>query len=331
VLQLRDLEPDRVVGALSTAWVLLVEREGVGDGRLARLRDASARWFAQPDEIRARDSMERFGRRWRGWFGVGGELTLGRPDGKEGYYLGVDLPEDDPRVRDGWPLHGPNPVPTGVPELAAAVRDWMDLATDVGHRVLAAVAEGLGLDRDWFRRTWCADPVVLFRIFRYPPLAALPVGVGHRSARGVGEHTDYGLVTVLAHDGTPGLEVRPDDRWIPVPADPDHLVVNIGDMLERATGGHLRSTLHRVSSSATERWSFPLFLDPGWDVRVDPLPLDADRFPPSAYHQRRWDGEDPLQDALFEGTWTYGEYLTRKVARVFPHLVDATPQSGTSQ
>ncbi len=259
--------------------------------------------------------MGRFGRTWRGWFGVGGELTSGRPDGKEGWYFGTDLPVGDPRVRAGLPLHGPNPVPTGVPELGAAVADWMGFATGVGHTVLAAVAEGLGLAADWFRQGWCADPVVLFRIFRYPPVSDVVDGVG------VQQHTDYGLLTVLAHDGTPGLQASVADAWIDVPSDPSLLVVNIGDMLERATGGFLRSTLHRVRSQPTERFSFPLFLDPGWEVTVDQLPLDTDRFPPSTHAVDRWDGVDPLSDELFTGNRTYGEYLTRKVSRVFPDLM----------
>ena len=331
VVALTDLDPTRVVDALATTGVLLVERNGTGDALLERLRACSAQWFAQPAAVRSEDRMERFGRRWRGWFPLGGELTAGRPDGKEGYYLGLDLPEDDARVRAGLPLHGPNPVPTGVPELGEAVADWMRFATDVGQSVLAALADGLGLGADWFRAGWCDDPTVLFRIFRYPATGDLPDEVGHESARGVGEHTDYGLVTVLAHDGTAGLEVRPADRWIPVPEDPDRLVVNIGDMLERATGGFLRSTVHRVRSQPGERWSFPLFLDPGWDVRVDRLPIDRQRFRPTPRARPRWDGEDPLEAALFDGTWTYGEYLTRKVSRVFPHLVDPAPSDGSTE
>ena len=311
-------EPTVVVEALSRHGFLLVDRGGHGDEELTTLDQAAQRYFAQPEDVRARDAMARNGRTWRGWFGVGGELTSGRPDGKEGFYFGTDLPADDPRVLAGLPLHGPNPTPTGVPELGDAVRRWMALATDVGHRLLAAVAEGLELPADWFRTGWCADPVVLFRIFRYPPADQVDDGIG------VQQHTDYGLLTVLAHDGTPGLQVFVDDQWIDVPADPALLVVNIGDMLERATSGFLRSTLHRVRSQSTARLSFPLFLDPGWDVRVENLPIDPARFGPSAGRGHRWDDIDPLSDGLFSGEWTYGEYLTNKVSRVFPDLLDGT-------
>lgn len=300
--------------ALSRHGVLLVDRCGLGDDEFGLLERLSRRYFAQTDVVKSNDAMSRYGLRWRGWFGVGGELTSGRPDNKEGFYFGQDLTPEDPRVRAGVPLHGPNPQPTGVPGLARAVDAWMSFATDVGQRLLAALAVGLGLSPDWFRMTWCADPVVLFRIFRYPP------GGGAVGDAGVQPHTDYGLLTVLAHDGTPGLQVGIDHEWVDVPSDAGLLIVNIGDMLERATSGVLRSTLHRVCSQPIERFSFPLFLDPGWDVRVQQLPIDLSRFAPPTDGANRWDDVDPLSEELFSGDWTYGDYLTHKVSRVFPDL-----------
>ena len=55
--------------------------------------------------------MPHGGRAWRGWFPLGGELTSGVPDRKEGIYFGAELGADDPRVRAGLPLHGPNLFP----------------------------------------------------------------------------------------------------------------------------------------------------------------------------------------------------------------------------
>src|SRR5690606_6291653 len=112
-----------------------------------------------------------------------------------------------------------------------------------------------GLAPDWFASGLTADPTVLFRIFRYPPH---PVGAADRW--GVGEHTDYGLLTLLAHDGTPGLEVNAGGRWIAVDPDPDLIVCNLGDMLDRLTLGRYRSTPHRVRNTATtDRLSLPFF------------------------------------------------------------------------
>ena len=56
-------------------------------------------------------AMARGGRAWRGYFPVGGELTSGKPDQKEGIYFGAELPADHPAVLAGTPLHGPNLFP----------------------------------------------------------------------------------------------------------------------------------------------------------------------------------------------------------------------------
>ena len=197
--------------------------------------------------------------------------------------------------------------------------------TGLGHALCRGVAVGLGLDADWFDRHLTADPTVLFRIFEYPARPAVDDGWG------VAEHTDYGLLTILAHDGTPGLQVRaPGAGWIDVPAVDGGFVVNLGDMLERMTGGRYRSTPHRVRSpeatdppvaGARDRLSFPFFFDPGWDAEVGPLPLD-----PEPSRSGQVDGEEPARwDGANVHDWsgTYGDYLTAKVAKVFPALGEA--------
>jgi isopenicillin N synthase-like dioxygenase len=289
------LDPDGIVESLATFGVVLIDRGGFGQAELNRLRALARTYFEQPDRVKRSDAMSNHGAAWRGWFGVGDELTSGQPDAKEGFYFGSDLPAHDPRVVCGRPMHGPNPEPTGVPELRAAVEDWMSLATSIGLDVLSAVAMGLGLPGHWFASNWCRDPTVLFRIFRYPA-----AGDSAEVSEGVGPHTDYGLLTVLAHDGVPGLEVEIDGSWVAMPSDPELLIVNAGDMLERATAGRLRSTVHRVVSPERHRYSFPLFLDPAWDAVVQPLPgFDL----------------EPLDEP-----GTYGSYLLDKVSRVFPEL-----------
>ena len=179
----------------------------------------------------------------------------------------------------------------------------------VAQRLARAIGLALGLGADWFARHLTTDPTVLFRIFRYPPVAPSADGWG------VAEHTDYGLLTLLAQDDQGGLQVRGPDGWIDVPPDPGALVVNLGDMLDRMTEGRYRSTAHRVrpTASTTDRLSFPFFFDPSWDAEVRPLPLGGEVPPDDA--ATRWDGT-----SLRRLDGTYGEYLTAKVAKVFPGL-----------
>jgi isopenicillin N synthase-like dioxygenase len=245
---------------------------------------------------------------------VGGELTSGIPDRKEGLYLGAELGPDDPRVQAGLPLHGPNLFPVRPAELGPTVLTVLDELTTLGHRLLAGIALGLGLPEQWFAAHLTADPVVLFRIFHYPPE---PAG-GDRSEWGVAEHTDYGLLTLLHQDAGGGLEVRSaEGSWQEVPPVEDALVCNLGDMLERMSSGRYRSTAHRVRSPGDRhRISCPFFFDPSWDAVVQPLPLAADDRPAEPGRDRgRWDGA-----SVFEWEGTYGAYLSAKVAKVFPDL-----------
>ena len=121
---------------------------------------------------------------------------------------------------------------------------------------------------------------------------------------------------MLAQDALGGLEVRRrDGGWIDVEPMPGMFVCNLGDMLERLTNGRYRSTPHRVRNTSSDgRLSFPYFFDPSWDATVPVLPiadgrLVADRPTPA--------GTAPTSR---RGTARYGDYLTAKVAKVFPDL-----------
>jgi isopenicillin N synthase-like dioxygenase len=279
-------------------------KHGIDAALLARLARASEKFFALPPAQKEAIAMARGGRAWRGWFPLHGELTSGKPDVKEGIYFGTELPGGDPR-----PLHGANLFPAEVPELAPAVLEYLAQATRAAHALLEGIALALGLDEQYFRRTYTQDPTVLFRVFHYPPV---PPGA---EAWGVGEHTDYGLLTLLAQDDVGGLEVKTRAGWIEAPPLPGTLVCNLGDMLDKLTGGFYKSTPHRVRNvSGKERYSFPFFFDPGFAARIEPLPASA----ALDDSHTRWDGSNVH---AFSGT--YGEYLLAKVGKVFPMLRDS--------
>jgi isopenicillin N synthase-like dioxygenase len=304
----RDEVVRQIEAACRDNGFFYVTGHGVPAGLMRRLDAASRRFFALPEPDKMEISMDRGGRAWRGYFPVGGELTSGRPDLKEGIYFGTELPDDDPRVQAGTPLHGRNLFPRQVPELGPAVLAYLDTMTEVAQAVLGGVALSLGLDEDYFAAGYTADPTILFRIFHYPPA---PPG---SADWGVGEHTDYGLLTLLAQDGNGGLQVHTRAGWIEAPPLTGTFVCNIGDMLDKLTGGWYRSTPHRVRNvSGRDRLSFPFFLDPGWSAEVPPLPART----ASGGGRPRWDGQD-----LRAFTGTYGEYLLGKVSKVFPQLRD---------
>jgi len=288
-----------------------VVHHGVDEALVQRLDGLARRFFALPEASKRECAMALGGRAWRGWFPLGGELTSNRPDWKEGLYLGTELPDDHPRVASGTPLHGRNILPDEaiLPGFRAAIAAYMDAVGALGKRVLEGLAASLGLEASYFDARYTADPLLLFRLFLYP---SRPVPQGLDASHGVGEHTDYGLLTLLRQDDVGGLEVRTDRGWIQARPVPGSFICNIGDMLDRATGGRYRSTPHRVrlNTSGRDRLSMPLFIDPDFDSRVVPI-----RSPKEDDRDRRWDGASVH---LFEGT--YGDYVMRKVGKVFPDL-----------
>ena len=86
-----------------------------------RLDSLSREFFNLPEDEKAKIAMEKGGAAWRGWFPVGGELTSGKPDRKEGLYIGEELGLDHPLVQAGTPLHGENLFPERPSELGSCI------------------------------------------------------------------------------------------------------------------------------------------------------------------------------------------------------------------
>jgi isopenicillin N synthase-like dioxygenase len=308
----RDRVAAEIDRAASEFGFFYVTGHAVNPRSIARLLRVSRAFFELPEETKQRIHMRHGGRAWRGFFPVGGELTSGRPDLKEGVYFGEELRDDDPRVLARLPLHGSNLFPAEVPGFREAVLDYMHALTALSHELMALVGRGLGVGENYFLDRYTRHPTLLFRVFNYP--ASPPDATA--DLRGVGEHTDYGLLTLLYQDDAGGLQVKHEAAgWINVPPLPGSFVINLGDMLERLTAGRYTSALHRViNTSGRSRISMPFFFDPAFDAVLEPIPGVAPaRARPGLIE--RWDGLD-----LRNVHGTYGDYLIGKVSRVFPEL-----------
>ncbi len=298
--------------ACLTNGFFYVINHGVDQDLQDRLELISQRFFSLPIEAKMLLRMELGGKAWRGYFPLGDELTSGKPDQKEGLYFGEELGKEDLRVRKGVPLHGPNLFDPSIPEMREVVLDYMAAMKRLGHLIMGGLAVSLGLERQFFRHHLMTDPLTLFRIFHYPPVE----GSGKSELWGVGEHTDYGVLTILKQDDTGGLQVKGPGGWIDAPPVEGSFVCNIGDMLDRMTHGLYKSTPHRVKNrSNTSRYSYPFFFDPDFNAVVKPLPIWVAEGQQRA-KEERW---DMLDIHAFEGT--YGQYIVEKVGKVFPDLI----------
>lgn len=146
--------------------------------------------------------------------------------------------------------------------LAAELLDWVEQHTPA--EVSVNFAEPLsGMIRE--------SDQTLLRILHYPPLQGdEPAGAVRAAA-----HEDINLLTILPAANEPGLQVLgKDGRWLDVPCDFGYLIINTGDMLQEASGGHFPSTTHRVINPANQenrsRISLPLFLHPRPEVVLSP-------------------------------------------------------------
>jgi isopenicillin N synthase-like dioxygenase len=300
----------RLQRACRTHGFFYIVGHGVDLGLQQRLERMSRLFFSRDLRTKLEIGMARGGRAWRGYFAVGDELTSGKPDLKEGLYFGAELGEEHPLVQAGTPMHGPNLFPSSIPLFRQTVLDYLDAMAQLGHSLMAGIALSLDLEESYFEDRYTREPLILFRIFNYPPLNS---ELEQESPLSVGEHTDYGLLTILRQDSSGGLQIKRESQWMAAPPIPDSFVCNIGDMLERMTGGYYVSTPHRVrNSSGRDRLSFAFFFDPNFNAEVESIRLAAEV---NDNKDERWD-----HTSVHEFRGTYGDYLLGKVSRVFPQL-----------
>jgi isopenicillin N synthase-like dioxygenase len=261
--------------ALRETGFVLLTGHGLPEPLLRETMAQADRFFALPVPEKRRVSIEG-NPHYRGWAAPGLEsLDDGgaEVDSKETFNIGLDLSSDDPEVLDGAPFRGVNRWPD-LPGFREAMLAYYEAAQALGMRVLRAVALDLGLAEDHFAPAF-ARPASALRLLRYPPAS------GAAGEIGAGAHTDYGAVTLLATDGEPGLQVRPrGGDWTDVPHVPGAYVVNIGDAMERWTGGLYASTPHRVLPPKRTRRSVAFFTEPDPQAMIEALPGAPDPHPP---------------------------------------------------
>jgi isopenicillin N synthase-like dioxygenase len=210
-------------------------------------------------------------RHHRGYVPCGEENALGSgsPDLKEAFDIGRELPIDDPDVIAGKPFHGPNIWPTGMPEFKSALLSLYERGFEASSRISTLFATCLGLPEDYFlERT--QKHLCELRIARYPA----QLSQSGPTPIGCGEHTDYGILSLLWQLDEPGLELlRRDGTWIGIPRIPGTFVCILGDITSRLTNDVWRATRHRViNSGSSHRHSSVFFYDLDFDSVVEPLP-----------------------------------------------------------
>jgi isopenicillin N synthase-like dioxygenase len=265
---------------------------------------------------------------FRGYNRVAAEITRGRPDWREQIDIGSELaalpigPDTPPWAR----LRGPNQWPAGLPELKPVILRWQAAAADVLIRLLRCFALALGQPEDVFNPIYRDEPHVLVKLIRYPGREATA------DDQGVGAHKDSSLLSLLLQDAVGGLQVQDADGWIDATPVADAFVVNIGELLEMASDGYLRATVHRVVTppAGVDRLSVAFFLGARLDATVPLLQL-----PPELAAMARGPERDPNNPLLRDVGQNYLKGRLRShpdvALRHHPDLVDpGAPRQASS-
>jgi isopenicillin N synthase-like dioxygenase len=273
-----------------------VRNHQIADELVSSLYRVVKEFFELPEEVKLKYVIP-------GLAGQRGYTSFGREhakdsnagDLKEFWHFGQYIAEGDPEEGN----YPPNPEVSDIPEFnAIGKRAYKDLE-ETGRYMLRAIALYLNLDEYYF------DPRIkngnsILRPIHYPPITTEP-----ESAVRAGQHEDINLITLLIGASADGLQVlNKRNEWVSVTALPDHIIVNVGDMLERHSNGKLRSTTHRVVNPPREKWStprysIPFFLHPRADMRLDCLPSCVPA------------GEEPKFAPI-----TAGEYLDERLTEI---------------
>lgn len=218
----------------------------------------------------------------RGYVSFGKEHAKGRSAGdlKEFWHFGQ-------YVSEGSKYAGEYPDNVEVKELPkfnSIGKEAYQLIEKTGVYVLRALAIHIGLDEFYFDK-FIKDGNSILRPIHYPPITDEPKEGAVRAAA----HGDINLITLLMGAQGKGLQVQNHNGdWIDAIAEPDEMMINVGDMLSRHTNNKLKSTIHQVVNPPRELWgtsrfSIPFFMHPVSDMSLNCLPECIDANNPKGF------------------------------------------------
>ena len=232
----------------------IIKNHGLTNEMTNDLYDAIKSFFNIEDEKKIKYYFpELYGQ--RGYVIKGQEHAKGSSKGdlKEFFHIGNPVISNPKNV---WPIE---------------VVDFEKIGTEayltlesIGLTKLESIAIYLGLEKKYFTDKVKGGESIM-RSIHYYPLNENDVQDGAVRAAA---HGDINLITLLMGASADGLEIfTKDKKWIPIISEPDQLVINVGDMMERLTNKRLMSTVHRVvnpdiSKLNTSRYSIPFFMHP---------------------------------------------------------------------
>ncbi|WDD97208.1 isopenicillin N synthase family dioxygenase [Thalassomonas actiniarum] len=299
-IDIKDRARDRIADEISRhcrqVGFFAVTGHGLEQGLINELFAVSRDFFGSEQKEKDAVSLSEF---HRGYARVGAEKIdpYGPEDFRETYLMGWESPDEEP-LPQRIPFLGPNNWPAGNEYFQQVLLSYYHSVMQVAQFLLECFALTIGQAADFFKNNFKA-PLSNLVLAHYPVLENAP----RQAMLGCGEHTDYGLITLLLHDGNPGLQVKTrQGQWLSADASADDLIVNVGDMMEFISGGKYISNPHRVEVMRhTPRTSIPFFVQPDYEALIKPVLV-------------------PFDEAENTGRWKprlAGAYLEERIAQSF--------------
>ena len=281
----RERSAAEVGAALETIGFYFIANHGVAQSLIDRVFGECERFHALPLEEKLKVRM--LTRELIGYLPLGGQTqrtsvygTSRHPDRSTSFYVRREYPPEHPDRAAKQPWVRDNRWPENLPGFRETVIEYFDTMDALGTVLLPLQSTALGLGPDYFTDHEAFRPITsTLRLLMYPPRDPALDG-----QYGIGPHTDYGHMTILAQSKQPGLELLFEGEWVQAPALEGHLLINHGDMFRHWSNDRVHSTPHRVIVRGGEtRYSIPHFFGTRPDVRLECLPSCCDAAHPPRY------------------------------------------------
>lgn len=251
--------------ALANTGFMYIKNHGVDQELIDAAFKQGFDFFDLPIDQKMPLHISKSGVSLRGYTEAFGENTDPErtKDLKEVFDLGREAQNGEIR-----PFFGPNNWPEQLPDFGPTMTKYHNALMDLAKRLMGGIALSLGLEQTYFD-PMMKEPVSIQRVLHYPPQEKIQ----DDSLIGIGAHSDYGCLTILAQDQVGGLQImNRDGDWIEAPPIPGTFIINIGDMMQRLTNDVYLANLHRViNASGRERYSMPFFFDVDYETEFKPL------------------------------------------------------------
>ena len=252
----------------------------LSDKLVNKLYEEIKNFFSLPIETKRSYEIEGIGGQ-RGYVSFGKESAKGKKEGdlKEFWHFGQYV-ENDPKLKAEYP---DNVSVNELPEFNAVGKETYKMLEKTGVYVLRALALFLDLDEFYFDK-YAKNGNSILRPIHYPPITSEPKNAVRAAA-----HGDINLITLLMGAQGKGLQVQNHKGdWLDAIAEPEELVINVGDMLSRHSNNRLKSTIHRVVNPPREKWgtsrySIPFFMHPISEMPLNCLENCIDEQHPKLY------------------------------------------------